>query len=124
MAVLKPSTNGKLGLRGAKLLARNPTIARAVPPAARLGLTLGKPMAKRRARQRREDLSKAAQTVRRILATYWPEAARQLQIGEPPRRRRNAPLLAVGVGIGASAVYFLEPGTGKEHRERVLKLIK
>jgi gas vesicle protein len=31
--------------------------------------------------------------------------------------------VAAGVVIGASAVYFLEPENGREHRERLVKLV-
>ncbi len=128
MAVLSRSTKTKLGLKGAKVLARNPAIlrtgTRAAAPAGRLGFRLAKPVAKRRARQRGADLSQAAQTAAAYLITYAPQVAQQLGLVEPPRRRRTGPLLVAGVVVGASAVYFLEPANGKAHREQVLKLVK
>jgi hypothetical protein len=80
-------------------------------------------MAKRQARRRVEDLTRAARIMRETASVYGPEAAQLMGWVEPPRPKRTAPRVLVGVVIGATAMYFLEPGAGKEHREKALSLI-
>jgi hypothetical protein len=40
-----------------------------------------------------------------------------------PIVKRTAPKVAAGAVLGASAMYFLEPEHGKEHREKVAQLV-
>ncbi|HLY51215.1 MAG TPA: hypothetical protein VKR21_18630 [Solirubrobacteraceae bacterium] len=54
---------------------------------------------------------------------HAPRAAYDLGLAEPPKPKRTAPRLVAGVVIAASAVYFLEPEHGKEHREKVTQLV-
>lgn len=53
--------------------------------------------------------------------------AYDLGLAEPPKAKRItpgvAPGVAAGVVIGAGAMYFLEPGHGAEHREKVAHLV-
>jgi hypothetical protein len=96
----------------------------ATPPVAKLGLNVGKRFAQRRAQRRIEQLSDAINALGAIVAAYGPIVARQLGlIEEPPKAKRTGPLVAAGALAGASAVYFLEPGSGRAHRRQVQKLI-
>lgn len=96
----------------------------ATPPVAKLGLNIGKRVAQRRAQQRIAQLSDAINALGAIVAAYGPIVARQLGIvEEPPKVKRTAPLVAAGAAVGAGAVYFLEPGSGRAHRERIQRLI-
>lgn len=134
MAVLSTTTKGKIGLTAGKTTARNPRwIARAAEaarPAGKISFKVGKPVAKRRVRQRVgqlsdavEQLNDAARTVGETLAIKAPQAAYELGLAEPPKPKRTAPRVAAGVVIGASAMYFLEPGHGREHREKVAQMV-
>jgi hypothetical protein len=84
---------------------------------------VGKALAKRNARRRVEDFGRAARTVGETIAAYGPEAAQLMGWVEPPKPKRTAPRVMVGIVIGATAMYFLEPGVGKEHRQKALSLI-
>jgi hypothetical protein len=124
MAVLDTRTKAKVGWRTAKAGAKRPSAVRAVvPPAIRITFKGGKPFAKRRVRQEAERLGETARAVGDALSSI-PEAARELGLMEPPPKpKRTAPRVAAGVVIGATAVYFLEPGVGAEHRKQVLRLV-
>jgi hypothetical protein len=137
MDVLNARTKAKLGWKTAKAGAKRPNALRAtVPPAVRLTFKTGKPLAKRRARQQAQRIGETARTVgetaRTLGETAWmlgetlrhvPQAAQELGLAEAPPPKRTAPRVAAGVVIGASAVYFLEPGVGAEHRRQVLRLV-
>ena len=141
MAVLSTITKAKAGVNAAKAAVKNPSLLRSVAkassPFARLGLRAGKPVAKRRARQQAErigetartvgetarTIGETARTVGETLATYGVPAAYELGLIEPPKQKRTAPWVAAGVVIGASAVYFLEPEHGREHREKLAQLV-
>jgi hypothetical protein len=119
MAVLSKGAKTAVGVKAAKGVAKNPGVVK-------LGLKASKPMARRKARRgvnRVERLSEAAAAFGRELVEYGPQAAQELGLVELPRPKRTAPRVAAGVVLGASAVYFLEPESGREHREKVLKLV-
>jgi hypothetical protein len=99
------------------------TGTKAALPVGRVGLKATKPLLKRRARRRADQLEKAAHTVGEALAVYGPRAAFELGLAQPPKPKRTAPRVAAGVVIGASAVYFLEPEHGREHCEKVAQLV-
>lgn len=111
-------------MKAAKGVAKNPKIlrtgAKAAPPAAKLGWNLAKPRMKRRTRRKAERLGDLLGTT---LATYGPQAAQQLGLAEPPKKKRTAPRVALGIVIGATAVYFFEPERGAARREQVVKLV-
>jgi hypothetical protein len=128
MAVISSSTKGKLSVKSAGAALRNPgktwLATKAVKPAAKVGLGYRKALAKRRARQRAERVGEAARTVSEVLLVKAPDAARELGLVERPTPKRTAPRVAVGVLIGAGAMYLLEPGShGREHREKVAALV-
>jgi hypothetical protein len=128
MAVLSNSTKGKVGLKAAGAAIKNPAatrfVAKASAPAAKGGLRLGKTVGKRKANRRLEDVGKTARTVGQTIATYGPEAAQLLGWVEPPKPKRTAPRVLVGVVIGAAAMYLLEPSdAGKERRSKARALV-
>lgn len=124
MSVLSGTAKGTAGLKAAKVAARNPKVlragAKAAPPAAKLGWNFAKPRMKRTTRRKAERFGDALGTT---LAVYAPQAARQFGLAEPPKPKRTAPRVALGILIGAAAVYFFEPQHGAQHRERVLGLV-
>ncbi len=128
MAVLSNSTKGKVGLKAAGAAIKNPSatglVAKATAPAAKGGMRLGKTIAKRKASHRIEDVGKTARAVGETIAIYGPEAAQLLGWVEPPKHKRTAPRVLVGIVIGATAMFLLEPGApGKERRAKVLALV-
>jgi hypothetical protein len=123
MAVLSNSTKGKVGLKAAGAAIKNPTatrlVAKASAPAAKGGMRFGKAIAKRKLNRRIEDVGRTARTVGETIAIYGPEAAQFFGWVEPPKRKRTAPRVLVGVVLGATAMYMLEPsGAGKERRAK------
>ena len=96
---------------------------KAVAPLSKVTLKAGSPLVKRRVRRRAEQLGDAARVIGETLVTYGPPAAYELGLAEPPKPKRTAPRVAAGIVIGASAVYFLEPEHGREHREKVAQLV-
>jgi hypothetical protein len=128
MAVLSNTTKGKVGLKAASAAIRHPSatwlVAKASAPPAKGGFRLGKTVAKRKAKRRIGDVGKTARSVRETLATYGPEAAQLFGWVEPPKPKRTAPRVLVGVVIGATAMYLLEPGApGKERRAKARALV-
>jgi hypothetical protein len=124
MSVLSNTAKGAAGFKAAKGAAKNPTVlragAKAAPPAAKLGWKFAKPRLKRTTRRKAERFGDVLGTT---LTVYGPQAARQLGLAEPPKPKRTAPRIVLGILIGATAVYFLEPEHGAQHREQVLKLV-
>lgn len=117
--VLTKGAKGAVGVKAAKAVAKNPGIVK-------FGAKAATPVAKRKARKgvnRVERFGDAAAAFGRELVEYGPQAAQELGLVELPKPKRTAPRLAAGVVLGAGAVYFLEPENGREHREKVLKLV-
>jgi hypothetical protein len=122
------TTKGKIGLRAAGAAAKNPGatsfVAKAGAPVAKGGARLGKTVAKRKANRRIEDIGRTARTVGETISTYGPEAAQLFGWVEPPKPKRTAPRVLVGVVIGAAAMFVLEPSAaGKERRAKVRELL-
>jgi hypothetical protein len=92
---------------------------KAAPPAAKAGLKAGRPVVKRKARR---QLGEAADAFSLTLATYAPRVARQLGV-KPPKSKRTTPRVLVGMIIGATGMYLLEPEHGPKHRKQLRKLL-
>lgn len=127
MSVISKKTKSKAGLKAATAAAKRPQVlltgTKLAVPAGKAGLKASKPLLKRRARQSVDQLDKASRTLGEALAVHAPQAAYDLGLAEPPKPKRTAPRLVAGVVIGAGAMYFLEPGQGKERREKVAQLV-
>jgi hypothetical protein len=127
VSALSTTTKSKVGLKGAKAVAKRPRLltasTRAVKPAAKIGLNASKPVVKRRMRQRGEQVLEATRTLGEVLTVYGPQAAYELGLAEPPKPKRTAPRVAAGMVIGAGAMYFLEPEQGRKHRQKVIELV-
>ena len=123
MAILSKGAKGAVGVKAAKSVAKNPGVVKFGVKASK---PVAKPVAKRKARQginRVERFGEAARSTVESLVVNGPQAAQELGLIELPKPKRTAPRLAAGVVIGAGAVYFLEPDSGREHREKVHKLV-
>ena len=148
MAVLSTTTKGKLSARTAGSALKNPRAAQLVTkavapaakarlaikaakpaakiatPAAKVGVRYRQAVAKRRTRQRAQRTGETARMVGEVLLVKAPDAAQELGLIQRPAPKRTIPRVAVGVLIGAGAMYLLEPGShGKEHRKKVAALV-
>lgn len=127
MSVISRAPKGKAGIKALKAAAKRPRIAltgvKIAVPAAKAGLTASKPLLKRRARRSVKQLDQASRALGEALAVHGPRMAYDLGLAEAPKPKRTTPRVAAGVLIGASAVYFLEPGLGREHRAKVAQLV-
>ena len=127
MSAISIPSKRRLGFRAAKFAVKKPALlrlgARAGSGAAKVGFKLSKPVVKRRARHRAQRIGGAARTIGETLVVYGPQAAYELGLAEPPKEKRTGPRVAAGVVIGAGAMYFLEPGHGREHRQKVAQLV-
>jgi hypothetical protein len=128
MSLIDMTTKGKLGLKAAGSALKNPgatrLAAKATAPAAKAGLNFRKGLAKRRAQRRVERAGRAARSVGYAVLVQAPQAAQELGLIDRPAPKRTAPRVAVGVLIGAGAMYLLEPGApGRQHREQVAALV-
>lgn len=110
MALVSTKTKTKLGAKAAKTASKHPG---ATWTSIRRAVKVGKPVAKRQARrQARHTAEQIGQTVRTtgaLVATYGPPAVQALGLVEPPKRKRTLPRVAVGIVIGAGAMYFFGP---------------
>jgi hypothetical protein len=127
MSVISPKTKGKAGVKAVKAAAKRPQLlwagTRIAMPAGKAGLKASKPLVKRRARRRVERLDQASRRLGEALSVYAPRAAYDLGLADPPKPKRTTPRVAAGAVLGAGAMYFLEPGEGKKHREKVAQLV-
>ena len=87
------------------------------------GVKAAKTVAKRQAKQSVKQVNRASRTIGEALAVQAPRVAYELGLADPPKPKRTTPRVVVGAVMGASAVYFFEPGQGKKHREKVAQLV-
>ncbi len=117
----------KTKLKAAKAVIENPPLrhaaATAAPPAVKLILKRKRRRAGRRSREQAERISDAARTASAALANYGPAAAEALGLTEPPKQKKTAPRVGVGILIGAGTMYLLEPEKGQARRQKVKGLI-
>jgi len=128
MAAISTQTKFRVGAKAARGAARNPAIlrlsAKGAKPAAKAGWSLGRPIVRWRARRRSEELRETVRELGESLLTYGAEAAVSLGLIEPPAPKpvQTVPRVIAGAVVGAAAVYFLEPGAGRQHRRQLAKL--
>jgi hypothetical protein len=116
-----PSTTTivRMGTKGAAAMVRRPQLRRATvragKPPAKLGWRVGKVVVRRKARA---QIGRIGATGRTVAATgrtvalfgviYGSMVAEVFGLVEAPKPRRRAPVFAVGVLVGAGAVYVLD----------------
>lgn len=126
MSVLNSSRKGKAGLKAAKVLGKRPGLvlagAKAAAPAARLGLKASRPYLKKRTRQRVDQLTGAAEAAGELLTVQAPQVAYELGLAEPPKPKRTAPRLGIGIAIGAAGMYFLGTPGGRAQLQKLTGL--
>jgi hypothetical protein len=112
----------RLAAKTGKVMVEHPTVRHAAT-------TVAVPIAKRRfkvrarrANRQLERYGDAARSAGTTLATYGPPAAQALGLYEPPTAKKTAPRVLVGVAIGATAMFFLDPAGGSARRAKVAGL--
>ncbi|HET9123796.1 MAG TPA: hypothetical protein VFN65_02795 [Solirubrobacteraceae bacterium] len=140
MSMLSTTAKTRLGVRTARQAAKHPTLTGRTVRAARPALRAARPalraarpalrgavkgtsrVERRRARHRAESLVGSGRAIGQTLLALGRQAADEAAEAQA-RRKRTMPRVAAGVAIGAGAMYFLEPGSGAEHRRRAQRLI-
>ena len=118
MSVLSTKTKARVGVKAAKQAAKHPKLARR---AARGTKPVVRTVVSMRARQVRDQAAAVLDAGRSVGQTVF-EAGRQAATAQVPRKR-TAPRVAVGIAVGAAAMYFLDPASGDQRRRTLLGLI-
>jgi hypothetical protein len=118
MSALSTNMKARVGVKTAKQAAKHPKLAvrgaRGAAPAVRGAVNIWMGQARHRATAVLDAGRSIGQTVF--------EAGRQAAQAEAPRKR-TAPAIAMGIAVGAAAMYFLDPASGDERRRNVLGTI-
>jgi hypothetical protein len=118
MSVLSTKTKARVGVKTAKQAAKHPKLAlrgaRGTRPVVRAVVSM-------RTRQVRDQAAAVLDAGRSVGQTLF-DAGRQAATAQVPGKR-TAPRVAVGIVIGATAMYFVDPASGGERRRGVLGLI-
>ena len=127
LETLRSRVKRRAGIAATRTVVKRPQLliagAKAARPAGEAGLKLLGPVLRWRVRQRVRQLEHASRVLGEVLVVHGPTVAYELGLAEPPKRKRTAPRVGAGVAIGAGAMYFLEPGRGREHREKIAQLV-
>ncbi len=122
MSVLSTKTKARIGVKTAKQAAQHPKLALR---GARGAQPVVRGVVKVRTRQARRQAAAALDTGRSVGQSVF-EAGRQAALDAAQAqlpRKRTAPRVAVGIVVGATAMYFLDPTSGDKRRRRALGLI-
>jgi hypothetical protein len=118
MSVLSTKTKARVGVKAAKRAAKHPKLvlrgAQGARPVVRGAVNV-------RTRQARHQAAAVLDAGRSIGQTVF-EAGRQAAQAQVPRKRA-VPRVAVGIGVGAAAMFLLDPASGDQRRRSVLGLI-
>lgn len=117
MNVLSTKTKTRVGVKTAKVAVKHPKLALR---GARGAQPVVRGVVKLRTRQARHQVA-AALDAGRSLGQAVFEAGRQAARAQLPRKR-TAPRVAVGVAVGAGAMYVLDPKSGGDRRRAVIGL--
>ncbi len=127
LVIRKKPTKNAVGLEAVRAMITDPQIRRAAidaaKPLATLGFRVGGRVGRRKARQRARQMDEAIRTIWALVTTYSPQLVEQLGLVEQPKPPRTAPKVIFGAALGAGAVYLLEPGSGREHRQQLARLV-
>jgi hypothetical protein len=121
--MLTRRTKAKLAARAIKEMIEHPTMRRAATTVATPVVKRKVRAKSRRVRQRRADLGEAARSAGTTLAKHGPAAAETLGLYQPPKEKKAGPRVLVGIVIGATVMYLLEPDKGAARRGRLLALV-
>jgi hypothetical protein len=101
----------RVGVKGALMMARHPSVrratVRAAKPPAKVGRRVGKIVVRRKARTQLEQLAANGRTLGSFAVIYGPMAAEVFGLVQAPKPERRAPAFAAGVAVGAGAMYVV-----------------
>jgi hypothetical protein len=97
---MKTKTKAKLGAKTAKTVAKRPWLGK-------MAFRVGKPVAQHKVRRRVERIGATAKAAGEWVVVVGPVAAQALGLVQPPKRTHTARRVALGVVIGATAMYYL-----------------
>jgi hypothetical protein len=106
MAMPKKTTVAKAGGKGATKVVRKRPARRAVKPAAKAGVLVGKRVAKRKISGRARRYGEAARTARSAALIYAPMVAEVLGLVEQPKPKRRLPAFLAGIAVGGGLMYL------------------
>jgi hypothetical protein len=118
MSALSTKTKARVGVKTAKQAAKHP---RLVFRGAQGAKPVVRGVANVRTRQARHQAAAVLDAGRSVGQTIF-EAGRQAAQAQVPRKP-TVPGMAVGIGVGAAAMYFLDPASGDQRRRNVLGLV-
>ena len=134
MSALSTTTKARLGVKATKHAAKRPKLllrgAQTAKPVVRGRAKISSRRKKGHAQRHAGSVVQTAQKVgQTTFATGQAAVAlgRQLALQQAEARaghKRTAPRVAAGVAIGATAMYFLEPGNGAQHRQTPSEMVK
>ena len=132
MSALSTTTKARLGVKATKHAAKRPKLLLrgAAKPVVRGRAKLWSRRKKGQAQRHAGSVVQTAQKVgQTTFATGQAAVAlgRQLALQQAEARaghKRTAPRVAAGVAIGATAMYFLEPGSGAQHRQTLSGMVR
>ncbi len=118
MSAFSTKTKTKVGVKAARQAAKHPKLvlrgAQGAKPVVRGAVNM-------RTRQARNQAAAVLDAGRSVGQTIF-EAGQQAAQAQVPRKR-TVPRVAVGIGVGAATMYFLDPASGDQRRRSVLGLI-
>jgi hypothetical protein len=130
MSALSTTTKARLGVKATKHATKRPKLLL-------WGAQTAKPVVRGRAklssRQTKRHAGSVVQTAQKVGQTTFATGrtvialGRQLALQQAEARAghtRTGLRVAAGVVIGATAMYFLEPGSGAQHRQTLSGMVK
>jgi hypothetical protein len=134
MSALSTTTKARLGVKATKHAAKRPRLllwgAQSAKPVVRGRAKVSSRQTKRQAQRHAGSVVQTAQKLgQTTFATGQTVIAlgRQLALQQAEARAghtRTGPRVAAGVVIGATAMYFLEPSSGAQHRQTLSGMVK
>jgi hypothetical protein len=115
MSVLSTKTKTRVGVKTAKQAATHPKLALR-------GARAAKPVVRGVVKHKARHQAAAVVDAGRSVGETVFEAGRQAALDAAPQKR-TAPWLALGIAIGATLMYLLDPASGGKRRRSVLALV-
>jgi hypothetical protein len=122
MSVLSTKTKTRLGVKTAKQAAKHPKLALRGAQGAKPVVRAVVNMRAREARRQAAAVLVAGRSIAETVYEVGRQAAQSAARAQAPRKR-TAPRVAVGIAVGGSAMYFLDPASGDQRRRAVIGLI-
>lgn len=122
MSALSTKTKARVGVKAAKQAAKHPKLVRR---GAQGAAPVVRGVVKLRIRQARHQAAGVFDAGSSIVQTVFEAGRQSAQDAARAQlpRKRTAPRVAVGIVVGAGAMYFFDPASGDQRRRDLLELI-